>query len=364
MPIKGITEVRRITRLGKIKTGIKEKNAKGYEYPKEMEHFVLNPVEEIRDKSNAIVGTRENPHIRALIDLYGEKPHEFKIVFPVDDDELICGHYLKWWSGSASKGKSILKCKGDGEFAFYQGKERVSGLDLPPTEYPPGKNRICNPLVCPQAMQQPDGKPPLCKPNMNLIFLIPEYTMFGAFQLDTTSAQAISKIVSCLAIARNALRLEGLNSVAGVPMRMFRKRTPNKHNNVNYIIHIEVDIQELKLQKQYLMERKKSTLGLGHKSYKIELDIPEEPDYDLLPKSEFPDQIQTGDPIMIAAPTPDYEEWCEDGEIITAFKKLSELKNTPCPKAKMLATMKRFTQKEDLTNYLAQMIEKEEIKQK
>lgn len=362
MPIKGLTEIKRIPRLGKVRTGIKNKNAKGNEYPDEVSYFVLNPIEEIRDDNNNVIGTKENQHIMALIKLFGEQPHELKIVFPVDDEEAICGHYLKWWSGDVKKGRSILKCKGDGEFAIYAGQDRVSGMDLPPEAYPSGFNRVCNPLLCPQAQPQGKYNQALCKPNMNLLFLVPEYSLFGAFQLDTTSAQAMSKVVSCLSVARKALRHEGLNSIAGVPMRLFRVRTPNKYYGVNYIIHLEVDLKELKLQKELLINGRKSTLGLGHDSYKIELERIEEPNFDLLPKSQFPDEIQTGDPILIESAKPDYDEWLEDDAIVNLFSHLAILKQTHCTKAKMSATVKRFNEKEKLISYLKEMIINEEPK--
>lgn len=352
MPIKGITQFRRIPRLGKIRTGIKDQNAKGQEFPREVPHFVLNPIEEIRNEKNEIIGTRENEHIKALIDLFGEEPHELNIVFPVDDEEAICSHYLKWWSGDPKKGKSLLKCRGDGEFANYRGDDRVSGMDLPPDAYPEGMNRVCNPLLCPQAQ----GKQPLCKPNMNLLFLVPEYSLFGAFQLDTTSSQAMSQISSCLSVARNALRTEGLNSIAGVPMRLYRERKTNKYKGFNYIIHIEVNLKKLKDEKELFISGKRSTLGLGHESYKIELERIEEPNFDLLPKSEFPNEVQTGEPILVEGPKTNPEEWLKDQTVVNMFVELAALKKTTCSKAKMLATSKRFPSKEKLKEYLSGLI--------
>jgi hypothetical protein len=298
----------------------------------------------------------------ALIKLFGDNPHELKVVFPVDDEEAICGHYLKWWSGDVKKGRSVLKCKGNGEFARYEGQDRVSGMDLAPEAYPAGFNRVCNPLLCPQAQAQGKYGQPLCKPNMNLLFLVPEYSLFGAFQLDTTSAQAMGKVVSCLSVARRALRHEGLNSIAGVPMKLYRVRTSNKYGGINYIINLEVDLKELKVQKDLLVSGRKSTLGLGHDSYKIELERIEEPNFDLLPKSQFPDEIQTGDPILIEAAKPDYDEWLEDDDVVRLFSDLAQLKKTHCTKAKMSATVKRFNEKEKLISYLKEMIANEETK--
>ena len=354
MPIKGITDQKTLPRLGKIRTGIKKLSQKGSEYPEEVPYFVLNPTEEVLDKNGNVIGSRENEHINALIKMFGERPLELNVVFPLDDEDTVCGHYLKWWGGNVQKKKAKLLCKGDGEYAVYNGPDRVSGMDA--DYYPPGKNRICNSLVCPQA--QPQGKyGPMCKPNMNLHFLVPEYSLYGTFQLDTTSFQAIQNVVSCIAVARNALRLEGINSIAGVPMRLFRKRTPNSHDGVNYILQLEVDQTALGREKAKFLNREKSTLGLSIESYKIEHQLLDEPNYDLLPKSEFPNHTQTGEiPLIEAEPkaitASAADDWCKEDEIKDLFQKLADSKGIPCTEAKMKATARRFKSSDELCAYL------------
>ena len=43
MPIKGLSEQRRLPRLGKIRLGVKKKNQKGIEYPASTDYFVCPP---------------------------------------------------------------------------------------------------------------------------------------------------------------------------------------------------------------------------------------------------------------------------------------------------------------------------------
>ena len=351
MAIKGISDVKILPRLGKIRTGIKKLSQKGSEYPEEVPYFVLNSTEEIRDKAGNVVGTRENEHIQALIELYGEKPNELPIMFPVDDMGLVADPWMKWWAGDVKKRKATLQCKGDGEYAFYKGQEHVSGLDgnIPDYKRAEGYNRICNREVCPQAQS---GK---CKPNMNLMFVVPEYSMYGVFQIDTTSAQAMTAILSSIDVARNALRLEGINSISGVPLRLFRERTPNKYNNVNYIMKLEVNQTNLKKQKELLLEGKPSQLAIGMQNYTVEALL-DEPNYDLLPKSEH-GAYQTGDEAIEVEEVKTIEpvnkdKWLDNPEVMEKFKALSEMINQPLTKPRMKATANKYSSQEELIAYL------------
>lgn len=349
MAIKGISDVKILPRLGKIRTGIKKMSQKGSEYPEEVPYFVLNATEEIRDKMGNVTGTRENEHIQALINLYGEQPHEMQIMFPVDDLTLVADPWMKWWAGDVKKRKATLQCKGDGEYAFYKGKEQVSGLDgvIPPHKLAEGYNRICNRDMCPQAQS---GK---CKPNMNLMFVVPEYSMYGVFQIDTTSAQAMTAILSSIDVARNALRLEGINSITGVPLRLFRDRTPNKYNNVNYIMKLEVNQTHLKTQKNLMLEGRPSQLAIGMENYAVESFL-DEPNYDLLPKSEH-GAYQTGEEaidVTEALPPVDKGSWLSDPTILEKFKTLGDLTGKEPLKPRMKATADKFETREELMTYL------------
>jgi len=375
MPIKGISDILELPRLGKIRLGTKKISKKGNEYPDESPEFVLNPIEEVLDKNgNPVIDKdtgkpllRENEHIKALIDMFGTNPAKLKIAFPTADMELICPQYMKWWGGDVKKKKASLVCKGTGEWAYYKGQQHVNGLDVSQYPYvsdelfkafPNGFNRMCLGPNCPQAQGQ-NGKPPLCKANMDLFFLVPDYSMFGVFQISTTSFQAIKAINSCLDVAANALRLQGLSSIIGVPMVLWRKRTPNSQGGVNYILQLEVDVKDLEVQKKLLLEKKSSTLGLGFSRYTIDNNLFDMPDYDLLPQSDH-GRIQTGqsaEDIVVEAPqlvesTETIEDWIADPEIEAKFNAIGDIKGIPVTKAKMKATAKNYHSKEDLAQYL------------
>jgi hypothetical protein len=379
MPIKGISDARELPRLGKIRLGTKQVAKSGAEYPAEVPHFVLNPIEEVLDKNGEPVLVdgkpqyRENEHIMALIKMFGETPAEIKVVFPTDDNELICPQYMKWWGGNAKKGTGKLYCKGTGEFAFYNGPindARVTNLsancDMVPDEmwkaFPHGWNRICLGPQCPQAQPAPDSngkiRPPMCKPALDLFCIVSDYSLFGVFQITTSSFQAMKNVNSCIDVAKNALRLQGIPSIIGVPMRLFRKRTPNSSGGVNYILHLEVDMGELENQKNLFLERKTSTLGLGIQKFTIGTNLLDQPDYDLLPKSDFPDRLQTGDdPVEQAAkmlPPPEtFDGWIEDPVVFDLFDNLAKLTNSTLTPAKMKATAKNHQNKDALIEYLS-----------
>jgi hypothetical protein len=66
MPIKGLTQVRRLPRLGKIKMGIKVKTTLGVEYPQKTDYFVVPP---------------------EVADVYGDRPKALDIIIPVEDED-------------------------------------------------------------------------------------------------------------------------------------------------------------------------------------------------------------------------------------------------------------------------------------
>jgi len=356
MPIKGITDKKVLPRLGKIRLGIKKTAKSGKEYPDETEYFVLNPLEEILDKAGNVTGTRENEYIKKLIaELETDKPHEIEIALPVDDLSLVADPYMKWWAGNVKKKKSTLRCKGDGEYATYKGQDSVEGLNdpsIPEHIKEKGFNRVCNKDSCPQAVSG------LCKPNMNFMFVIPGCSLFGVFQIDTTSFQAMQAILSSLDVARNALKLKGITSLAGVPLMLYRERRDNTHGGVNYIMKVRVKEARLEEEIKLLQERKASTLALSGVNYEIEMPVLEEPNYDLLPKSTH-GRAQTGElepPSEATVSDADLETWITDSEADQRFKALGDLKGIEVTKAKKLATARKFQNKDGLLAYLNQQL--------
>jgi len=169
-PIKGISEIVRLHRLGKIRMGIKLQTSEGVQYPSPTDYFVCP--DEVKK-------------------VFGERPKELRIMFPNEDEKQWASQYLRCYSESGD-----LICRGDGEMAVAWvetiGRERSS-------KYKPITKMLempCNPDRCPCHQQG------YCRRIMNLQFLLPDCPGFGVYQLDTSSFNSIVNINSSLELIR------------------------------------------------------------------------------------------------------------------------------------------------------------------
>ena len=165
-PIKGISEIVRLPRLGKVRLGIMKENDEGVSYPSPTDYFVCP--DEVRK-------------------VFGEKPKELSVMFPTENSEQWASQYLRCYS--ASRG---LICRGDGEMAVARLVARTGE-----TIIPTGLEEVsCNPNNCSYY------KLGQCRRVMNLQFLLPDCPGFGVYQLDTTSFHSMKNINSALTFIR------------------------------------------------------------------------------------------------------------------------------------------------------------------
>jgi len=152
MPIKNLSNIRRLPRLGKIALGIKKVSDKsGKEYPSEVDYFVCPP---------------------KVQRVFGEKPKELRIMFPVEDADIF---FQQWYK---SYGFNLLKCKGDGDKAFTWDEEH-GGLKE---------------VVCPCEKLEAGE----CKKIGILQFLLPDVPGAGVWQVTTSSRNSIIDINSAI----------------------------------------------------------------------------------------------------------------------------------------------------------------------
>ena len=163
MPIKGLTERRRLLRLGKIHLGVKATNAKGVEYPKAVDYFVCPP------------------EVQAV---FGEKPAELRILIPVEDEEKWASQYYRLYSQTRG-----LICKGDGEVCIRTVDTATGGLPDKDSKQVAMHEMTCDGRDCPEYGVR-------CKEVMNLQFLLPEVPGLGIWQIDTGSVNSIQNINS------------------------------------------------------------------------------------------------------------------------------------------------------------------------
>lgn len=206
MPIKGISDRRRLIRVGKIHLGVKERKG-DREYPRQVDYFVCKPDASTPAESD-----------KAFKEVYGDKPQELDIVFPVDDPGLFADPNFKMYSASWG-----LICRGDGETAMAKWDVAQNGphpeghaADGTPIGTWANKDTKswlyrtipCLAEKCPmQASERPS-----CKAVMNLQFLLPRVRGIGVWQIDTGSWNSIRAILDSVELVKQITggRVRGL----------------------------------------------------------------------------------------------------------------------------------------------------------
>ena len=193
MAIKGLSDVVRLPRLGKIRLGERAVNEAGKEYPRATEHFVV-PAE--------------------VQEMYGAAPTSLEIMFPVEDQGVFASQFYR--SYSRSRG---LVCKGDGDraarlidVATKRGEPQTG--ELTGDIAGPGAEQVewLDDIPCPgQACPYYQGKE--CSESMILQFLLPTVPGVGVWQLDTKSVNGMINVNSCLALLRQMF-----GRVSGIPL--------------------------------------------------------------------------------------------------------------------------------------------------
>ena len=159
--LRGVATISdRPTRIGKLKIGEKTLSKSGKEIPTKLDHI------------KAVDGAGNL--IQAFHDVFGERPTEFRAVFPSNDpDDFYWEAYRRYGSGTG------LVCHGDGRQAIVE--ETGETIDCP--------CHYAEPTI-------KDGKeyPPACKPVASLSLFLYDVPALGVFQIDTTSINSIRNI--------------------------------------------------------------------------------------------------------------------------------------------------------------------------
>lgn len=209
-PIKGLSDQMRITRLGKIRLGIKVKNAAGVEYPKAVDHFVSD---------------NEDFH-----NVYGAEPKAIDICFPVDDPEAFASQYYRAYSRSRG-----LVCKGDGETCDRMINAATGETKLLVKD--DAKQTAWTKLPCPgRECEYYKGKN--CKEIMFLQFLMPKIPGLGIWQLDTSSVNSVVNINGMVAMLKS---MTG-GRIAMMPLKLVvvpREVSPEGKKKTVWVLQIE-----------------------------------------------------------------------------------------------------------------------------
>jgi len=227
--IKGLSDKRRLPRLGIIRLGIKLKSKKtGQEYPSETEYFVCP------DEVKAI---------------YGAEPKELDILVPLNDIDCVLPMAYKHYGSSRG-----LICTGDGEEAY-----RVNA-DTGEMEQ----------RECPCELLE-DGK---CKQSAAFMFMLPKVSMGGIYQIRTSSFNSIIDLQSGLDFVQALI-----GRFAMIPLTLRRVKTEThfegkkqNHYTMQVIFAGNIDtINQLKSDTEKI---------LSHSQYALPALVDENPEYD------------------------------------------------------------------------------------
>ena len=171
-PIEGLSDIIRLPRLGKIRLGIKIEKMGKTPYPQATDYFVC-PSE--------------------VQDIFGEKPKELEIMFPIEDSDLFAQQWLRCYSLSQG-----LVCIGNGVAARRKIDLSTGGIAGRATKDWTWKEELrCDPQECPEYTSK------RCRRVMNLQFLMPKVEGIGVWQIDTTSFYSIVNINSMIKLIKS-----------------------------------------------------------------------------------------------------------------------------------------------------------------
>ena len=186
--IKGLSDIRRLPRLGRIRLGIKVRNPQGKEHPREVPYFVVPPeVERI----------------------YGDRPLQLDVMFPTEDEHAIFPQSYKWYVANG------LRCKGNGETAMRRFAEMAKGDRHPLSNGSEGHQPDdLVEVACPCPLLE-TGE---CRQNANLMVLLPKVSLGGVYQITTGSFHNIVRVNSCIDYVRGVV-----GRIALVPLLLTRQ---------------------------------------------------------------------------------------------------------------------------------------------
>jgi len=170
MPINGLSDRRRLPRLGKLHLGVKVQGQRKSDYPRPTDYFVCPKV---------------------VQDVYGEKPKVLDILFPVESEDSVASQYYRCYSQTRG-----LICRGDGVVASALVDTETGEIATSTSKQTRLDEVPCCPDECPQYQKKQ------CRPLMCLQFLLPRVPGLGVWQIDTSSINSILNVNSSLELIR------------------------------------------------------------------------------------------------------------------------------------------------------------------
>jgi len=286
--VKGLSDRRRLPRLGKIRLGerrVKEKtgqDGKPYqvEYPAELDYFKFD-AEALAD-------------FPAIRELYGEQPKELDIALPGEDPTVVFPTSYKLY------GLGRLKCKGDGEtarrslcLACLSANPKRAHADPAamscrlPAHQKSEYEWIDRPCPC-ELLKNADRRV-RCSPIGSLMVLLPRITLAGVWQLDTGSENNIEDINSAIAYVRDLC-----GRAAMVPLRMRRGTRTTAHDGKAQT-HYTVELRFLGMPRRALAIQATAAQPVAALIAPSDIEPPHDEGDDLPPVAEPSDSADPAD---------------------------------------------------------------------
>lgn len=329
MPIHSIVAKPRLPILGKIRLGIRKESAKGSLYPVEVEHFVLTDAP-------------------GVAEVYGEDPKELDVFFPADDiDAVLPTWYKAYGAGKKdSQGNLIggkINCMGegpivqeiDGEIVESPGNAQHFAARDPVTKVVP--MRPCMGQKCPDYIAKK------CKQTMKVVVILPTVSLYGAFQIDTTSWHSIRSFHDLINHIKN---LNG-GSIKYVPLKIVREETVTTYEEngqqvtkVHHIMKLKPNEKLYELQGGAIREKinqfKTARFTLTGVAEEVNLS-PMEDHFPVLPEGQDDNIVEVQAQKKLKA-----EDLLQDAEVQAAFADLEGLMGKKFDsKARLIAIRKK-----------------------
>lgn len=176
-----------LPRIAKIRLGVRRTGQGGGEYPSDVDHFVLTDCPEVAAK-------------------YGPSPKSLVVMFAADDIEVNFPTYLEAWKASKKRDadgtqKSAKFCWSDGVTAhrIYVGPKDTQGeaiVQRMPADERPSVGEYFD-MPCPYD-ECPLYEKKDCKRVGRLNVVLPEVSLAGTYQIETSSAFGFGNILDMI----------------------------------------------------------------------------------------------------------------------------------------------------------------------
>lgn len=311
--IKGLSESRRLPRLGKIRLGFKVQSGKS-EYPCELPFFFLPPeigtLFGFKDAETAVarakeLGTIRDTAMNFIKANFFRMAEDIEVMFPVNDREVVMPVALKYYGSSRG-----IKCQGNGEEAI-RSVDAIADGNPEVIEGQPEDAKMVR-IVCPCSLLKSEANPKgPCTQRGALRFMVPRVNMGGVYEIPFSSVNSIIDVQSGLEY------ITGLTSgrFSMIPLKLRRVPTQTHHEGKPQIhwtmqVLFNVDINTLN-------ELRSGSQRVIAQSSAFILPPPEE----LNPVVEAPDVVIDGEASGTDIPS-DYEI---DSESIRCVRNNAEL---------------------------------------